>query len=241
MGNDHEQRISHPQTKSRREFLISSFAVALATILGALVDALTNIAVVTKSLPALARVHWMIWVCSVPFLFAVACYVNDRRPEAKRLLKSIFRVPTWTQLQAFGDQRVSRISYWALALIPIIAYFVSTNPFKLNALDNFVFPLSFKLAFFVSWFFSVALVLFTVGCPKEFRLTNPLEDAKTINLVLNEVNQPRIVIEQPHPVDDPILDNSALELRAVSFLFYVLGLAVFIVILLRSAWLVVNA
>jgi hypothetical protein len=186
-------------------------------------------------------VHWTIWICALPLLFAVTCYVNERRPLEKRWLKAVLRVPTWTQLRAFGDQRVSRVSYWVLALIPITAYIVSSNPFRLSILDNITLPLSLKLAFFASWFFSIALILFAVGCPKEFRQLHPFEGAKTINLVLNEVRDPRVVIQPPQLIDDPELDSSALELRAVSFVFYVLGLAVAIIILFRSAWFVVNA
>jgi len=125
-------------------------------------------------------------------------------------------------------------------LIPIIAYLVATNPLKLPLLENVELPLSFRLSFFASWFFARALIIFTVGCPKEFRQYNPLENAKTINLVMNDVVSPRVVIEQPQEVDDPYLDKSSLELRAVAFLFYVLGLSVATIILFRSAWFVIN-
>lgn len=58
---------------------------------------------------------------------------------------------------------------------------------------------------------------------------------------MNEVHQPRVHIEGTELVDDPELDNSALELRACAFLFYVLGLSVAIIIFCRSAWYVANA
>jgi hypothetical protein len=46
-------------------------------------------------------------------------------------------------------------------------------------LEHVELPLSFRLSFFASWFFAVALIIFTVGCLKEFRPYSPLENAKT--------------------------------------------------------------
>jgi hypothetical protein len=226
--------------RESRSFLLSSFISLLASVLGALASLLASRNALGALVPWLARVHWTVWVCSVPALYAIGCYISDRIHTTTETATALLRVPVWTQLRAFGDQRVARISYWALVLIPIIAYLVATNPLKLPLLENVELPLSFRLSFFASWFFARALIIFTVGCPKEFRQYNPLENAKTINLVMNDVVSPRVVIEQPQEVDDPYLDKSSLELRAVAFLFYVLGLSVATIILFRSAWFVIN-
>jgi hypothetical protein len=150
-------------------------------------------------------------------------------------------VPVWTQLRGFGDKRVARISYFALALIPTAAWFVSENPLNYEVLETVTLPIGIRLTFFASWFFSVALILFVAGCPREFRLTTPLEHARTVNLVLHESPNAGVNIESPKEIEDPALDSRMLELRATCFLFYVLGIAVSAIILCRAAWYVTKA
>ncbi len=233
----------NPKTQQNRAFFASSVISIIASIIGVLLSIGASTNALTTLVPVISNVYWSIWICSVPALYAIFCYINEKIVETKLFSSSVLHVPMWTQLRTFGDQRIARISYWALVLIPVIAYFVSVNPMKVMILENIQLPLSFRLSFFASWFFSIALIVFTVGCPKEFRRQNPLENAKTINLILNDVNSHKLIIdiEQPQEVDDPELDKSALELRATSFLFYVLGLTIALIILFRSAWFVVRA
>ncbi len=237
-----KEKPSEPDLRTRRnrEFFWVSLASAFAGLIGIVFDLVSSINVVKQVLPALSKVHWTFWVCAASALYTILAYLNELSRSEQRLSSGIIRVPPWSQLRAFGDKRVSRIFYWALVIIPISAYFVSANPFELPALTTITLPLSFKLAFFASWCFSIALLVFTAGCPREFRLEDPLERARTINVVLNEVNDARISFEKTELLENPDLDRSARELRAVSFLFYVLGLTLAVIILFRSAWYVLN-
>jgi hypothetical protein len=157
------------------------------------------------------------------------------------VLKSVFRVPAWTELRSFGDQRLAKASYVVLMAIPIISYLISTNPLDWSSFANFQLPLNVKMTFFASWFFSMALILFTVGCPKQFRKTDLLGQAKNINLVLSEVHKPNILIQEESEFVDPVLDESSLEVRTLCFLFYGLGVIYSVIILIRSAIFVVNS
>ena len=217
------QSLKHRSTTSARDraLLVTTLLGALASILGTVVSvAASDLA--QDTLPFLSKIHWTIWVCSIPALFAEACYINDRRPEEKRKFPTLVSVPVWTQLRGFGDKRVARISYVALAMIPMIAYAVSENPFDIKVFESLALPLGFRLTFFASWFFSVALILFVAGCPKPFRHVETLEHARTVNLVLHESPSANVIVDSPSEVEDPALDSSALELRAACFIFSLL-------------------
>lgn len=227
--------------KSRdRTLLISTIVSFVATLVGALVSiGLSDIG--KSTLPVLGKIHWTVWVCLLPALYGVSCYINDRISTGKRKLESVLTVPYWTQLRGFGDKRIARISYVAIAIIPVIAYFVSENPANIELFSSLEIPLGFRLTFFASWFFSIALMLFVAGCPKEFRKILPLESAKTVNLVLHESPGANVKIDTPKEIEDTALDSQALELRAACFLFYLLGISVAAIIFARAAWFVTKA
>lgn len=224
-----------------RALLVTSILGAVASVVGTFLSAAIASDFASDALPFLSAIHWTIWVCSVPAIFTIACYVNDRLPEDRRRLPWVLSVPVWTQLRGFGDQRVARISYIALAAIPILSYFVSENPLNIAIFETLTLPLGFRLTFFASWFFSIALILFVSGCPKPFRQSHALEHARTVNLMLQESPSAQVIIDSPSDVEDPALDSTLLELRAVCFTFYILGISVAGIILFRAAWFVTRA
>jgi len=202
------------------------FNIIAAVLAGLLVNLIAHYFVESNepnssvfNLPWLAKLHWAAWICIFPIIYSVVCYVTDRR-VGERIVKP-FTVPTWTQLQSFGDKRIARVSYWALAIIPFVAYTISSNPFSLEIFKNMEVPLSFKLAFFASWFFSISLFLFTVGRPD-------MPDSEQANYKQNSDF-------------DSFSDIANLELRAAIYLFYTLGISIAIIIFCRSAWVVVHA
>ena len=240
-GTEPEFRPDPQAAKSRQFLVVSSVGVAVSIAAGLLANLPATFEFTSRIPAALSAVHWSIWACVAPAIFTLVCYGNDRLPENRRFVRAVFYVPTWTQLNTFGDQRIARVSYWALAIIPVSAYFVTANPLRIEQLAGLVLPLSVKLAFFISWFFSIALILFAVGCPKESRRRDHTRDRRAMNVVLNEITAEKIVIEQPQEASDPKLDRSALGLRALAFLAFLLGLFISVIVLFRSAWFVVSA
>jgi hypothetical protein len=106
---------------------------------------------------------------------------------------------------------------------------------------NYQFPLNLKLAYFASWFIALSLIIFSVSCPVKLRKKNLFDKVRTVNLVLNNVRNPEIAISGEEEEEDPALDNSALVLRTTCFSFYVFGIVTFVIILFRSALVVMSS
>jgi hypothetical protein len=189
----------------------------------------------------LPRVHWMAAVVVLDAIYVVASYLISAYTEKGGLLALLFRIPSWVELRNFGEQRIAKISYIALIAIPLGSYFVIENPLQIGLFERATLPLNTKISFFIAFFFSLALITFAVGCPKEFHRKPMFESAKTVNLVLTSVERTVVNVEDRQDFYDPGLDASRLELRAACWLFYTLGLVLSVVILIRSALFVLNA
>lgn len=213
---------------------VTASIVALATQFG-----LRNIDI-GLNLPIPVNIHWTIWITIGVCIYILGCYIIELRYQRNEMLRRVFKVPLWTDLRAFGEQPAANASYWALILIPTIVY-LSKLKLPWFTIPLLPFPLNFKLAYFASWFIAISLITFTVFCPKELRRKNPLENVRTVNMVLNNVEHPKIVVERDEEVIDEELDRSSLAVRTVCFGFYMLGTVAVVVILIRSARVVFNA
>lgn len=174
-------------------------------------------------------------------IYVATSYGLSKFGKTSGLMKLVFRIPSWLELRNFGDHRVARVSYIALVIIPVSAYFVVDNPLRLEILNDAALPVNGKISFFVSFFLSVALIIFAVGCPKEFHRKSPFEGAKTVNIVLNSVTETVVKVNEESENFDTILDESKLEFRAFCWLFYTLGLLLSVVLLIRAALYVMHA
>lgn len=216
-----------------------SFGVAVFTALvSIMVSWLTNRTGFVFDLP---RIHWMAIVVVLNTLYVLASYITAVYRNKSGILAFIFRIPSWVELRNFGEQRVAKISYVALVAIPIGSYFVVENPLGTGMFEGVVLPLNIKISFFVAFFFSLALIMFAVGCPKEFHRKPAFEGVKTVNLVLTSVERTTVNVEGKQDFYDSTLDASRLELRSACWLFYTLGLVLSVIILIRSALFVLNA
>lgn len=188
----------------------------------------------------LPEVHWMVLVVALNAIYVAASYVVALNGRGS-LLVLIFRIPSWAELRNFGDQRIAKVSYVALIAIPLAAYFIVDNPLQFELLRGTKLPLNTKISFFIAFFFSVALLMFAVGCPKEIHRKPPFEGVQTVNLVVTSVDRSIINLRDEDDLFDVEIDSSKLELRAFCWLFYTLGLVLSVVLLLRSALFVLNA
>jgi len=188
----------------------------------------------------ITQLHWLILFTSAISLYALACYAaNKIYPNGEGPIRTVFRVPSWVELRSFGDQRLARISYFALAAIPVVVWFITDNPIHLDWMNGLSIPLNLKISFFVSFFIAIALVLFNVGCPKEFVRRNIFEGTKNVNMVFGNADRAVVQVSQDdQDFYDETLDLSKLEMRASCWLFYLLGLSFSVVLLFRAARLV---
>ncbi|MEO1147881.1 MAG: hypothetical protein AAFY26_20055 [Cyanobacteria bacterium J06638_22] len=221
-----------------KELVLSSVIGAVASIIAASISALAQLGL--SNVDTSINIHWTMWIATGIFIYIVGCYVVESKFTGNALLHRVFKVPLWTDLRAFGEQPAAKASYWALMTIPIVAY-LSKLELPWFTIPLMPFPLNFKLAYFASWFIAISLIVFAVFCPKELRRKNSLDKVRTVNLVLNNVEHPRIVVEQDEEVVDDELDQSSLLVRAICFGFYMLGTVAVIAILFRSAKVVFNA
>lgn len=221
-----------------KELVLSSVISAIAGIITALISASAQLGLNNVNISV--NIHWTIWIGIGIVIHVIACYIVEVKYNNNEILRRVFKVPLWTDLRAFGEQPAAKASYWALIIIPIVAYLSKLN-LPWFTLPLLPFPLNFKLAYFASWFIAISLIVFAVFCPKELRRINPLEKVKTVNLVLNNVDHPRIIVEQEEEVIDEQLDQSSLFVRTLCFGFYMLGTVAVLAILIRSAGVVFNA
>lgn len=222
--------------------LLSVIASLGATVLGVLAtDLVERLMEGTKIAFELPRVHWMAVVVVLDAIYVVASYLFTAYTDKSGLLALMFRIPSWVELRNFGEQRIAKISYIALIAIPLGSYFVIENPLRIELFEGSTLPLNTKISFFIAFFFSLALITFAVGCPKEFHRKPMFQDAKSVNLVLTSVDRTVVNVEDRQDFYDPALDASRLKLRAACWLFYTLGLVLSVVILIRSALFVLNA
>ncbi|ALJ36906.1 hypothetical protein D9623_20710 [Azospirillum brasilense] len=174
-------------------------------------------------------------------IYVAASYAVVAFTDKGGFLALIFRIPSWVELRNFGDQRVARISYVAMAAIPIAAYFIVENPLQLELLRGAKLPLNTKISFFIAFFLSLALLTFAVGCPKEFNRKPAFEGAKTVNVVLTSVERSVVNVREDLEFFDADLDASKLGLRGFCWLFYTLGLVLSVILLIRAALFVLKA
>lgn len=221
-----------------KELFLSSAIGSIASIVASFIFALAQFWLSNFNISI--NIHWTIWIAIGITIYIIGCYVVELKYNKNEILMRVFKVPLWTDLRAFGEQPAAKSSYLALILIPIIAYLTKLN-LPWFAIPLLPFPLNFKLAYFASWFIAISLIVFAVFCPNELRRKNTLEKVKTVNLVLNNVNYPRIVVEQNEEVIDEQLDRSSLLVRTLCFGFYMFGTVAVLAILIRSAGVVFNA
>lgn len=189
----------------------------------------------------LPDLHWLVFVVALNIIYVLASYSVEVFSSRGGLLALVFRIPSWVELRNFGDQRVARISYVALAAIPVTAYFIVENPLQLELLSGAKLPLNTKISFFIAFFLSLALLTFAVGCPKEFHRKPAFGGAKTVNVVLTSVERSVVNVLEEQDFFDEALDSSKVELRTVCWLFYTVGLVLSFILLIRAAAFVLNA
>jgi hypothetical protein len=214
----------------------------LSTVISVVVSLIPMLGYVgiEQQLPSLKNVHWTILTASVLLIYLLSCFLVEKFAPEGSTFRKLFRIPAWTELQAFGDQPAAKFSFWALIVIPSFAYVVKTNYFS-SLLPGYQFPFNLKLAYFASWFLALSLIIFSVSCPPIIRKKNPLDKVKTVNLVLNNVENPSVSIKTDEEPIDKTTDQSSLLLRTLSFSFFVFGILTFVIILFRSAAVVLNS
>jgi hypothetical protein len=140
-------------------------------------------------------------------------------------LRALFRVPVWTELRNFGTQPIFKMSYFGVVAIPVLVSFVSSNPLGFEFLKEVSIPLNLKITFFVSFFLSLALITFIVGCPKEYvEKKVDLNASKNLNLILTNADRAVVNVAQ----DDSeffVLLNGVGLLHCTAFSVSALGLA----------------
>ena len=221
--------------RSRKRLLTSILLSTLAGVVGYLIDVglFANISL-------FQNLHWTIWVAGTLIIYLLISFLVDKYDSGQGPLNRIFRIPLWTELRAFGEQPTAKFSYWALLIIPMLAYLARTHYFS-SIVSNYQFPLSLKLAYFASWFIALSLIIFSVSCPTKLRNKKLFERVKTVNLVLNNVDSPNISIRDEEEEIDITLDQYSLVMRTLCFSFFVFGIVTFLIILFRSALVVFNA
>ncbi|UYO38023.1 hypothetical protein KQX62_14885 [Rhodopseudomonas palustris] len=248
---ENDSHRSSSEASNRHQALKARFAYANAAagIVSALVGVLANFAfgrlddlrtIGGTGVAFVSQLHWLILFTLAIMLYALGCFlISMYHPHPNGPLRSIFRVPSWVELRNFGNQRIAKASYFALGILPVAIWFVSDNPLKTSWLKDISIPLNIKISFFISFFVALALLIFTVGCPKDFLRKNVFAGTKNVNLVFGSAD--RAVVQVAQNEDDfydEALDFSKLELRAACWLFYLLGLSLSTVLLFRSAHMV---
>ncbi|TQV89392.1 hypothetical protein [Aliikangiella coralliicola] len=226
-----------------RETLFGMIVSFLVAVFSALVTSWTSETAdlsIKSFLDLFSTIHWTLWFIVTLTVFVVVSTIVSFRDKGD-IWSVIFKIPVWKDLRSFADQKVAKISYFILVAIPISVYITHLNPTNIPALNNIEIPINIKFTFFASWFFTIALILFTIGFPKEFILSNPIEKAKNLNIVMNSVTETNLKIQEPVEIDDPELDKSNLILRAFTYEFYLLGILCSLAVLIRSGWYVGNA
>jgi hypothetical protein len=169
--------------------------------------------------------HWSTLVCLSALIYPFFGALVDLATAGRSSPTSF--IPAWSQLRSFGDQRVAKASYAVMLLIPIAAYLVIENPFNLSQLGRLRLPLNVKLGYFSSLSFSLALLGFATLCPASFRrheVAGSNKGGHSRALQLNE-----------------LIDNERLLARSLIFAFYVLGIVLGIIVIIRSAQYVASA
>lgn len=223
-----------------RSFFVTSILSASISLLGLLVknvDLINFEWVNTLKFPNFSIIIWIGLFAGLYIITALVIESKSKRRE--RFINKIFRVPVWSELRNFGDKNVAKVSYLGLILIPLFAFFYNKDLNGMVISELITFPENLKIIYFASWSFSIALILFGIGCPKEIRIVKSIENAKNVNLILNNVKSPRIVV-QDESGQFPHLDSESLFLRGICFLFYVIGIVLTLIVLIRGANLVFN-
>ncbi len=219
-------------------FMITSILGVLTSLISAgILKSITNLAFLEEvKFPSLPLVAWIGISASI---YCLIGFVLNLSIKNKGLFHRIFRIPIWSELRNFGDQNIARVSYLGLILIPVTAYFYNQNINGFILADHFTFPENIKLIYFASWSFSIALFTYSIGCPKLIRKERKLDKARNVNLILNSVTDTNVLIED-EKVEHPELDIENVLIRTLSFLFYLVGIALTIVVLFRGASIVYN-
>lgn len=227
---------------SRKDwFALSNFLMAIVSAIAG-VASLLSATFFEENFPNFVfQVHWLIFVTALGVLYVLSSYLVSKFEIGGAAIGLIFRIPSWVELRNFGDQRVARVSYFALAAIPFVAYFLVDNPLGLGWLVDYKLPLNMKISFFIAFFFSLALIIFIIGCPKEFHRKKPFEGARNVNIVLTSVTKTNIAMEEADEFYNEAFDFSKIEIRALAWMFYALGLSYSVILLLRVAYFVVYA
>lgn len=170
----------------------------------------------------LTQLHWLVSIVAMVSLFVGVSYcycrfIQNYLPS----LGVVLRIPSWVQLRSFGDKRLAKVSYVAIAIIPIVAATISTNPFNVELFAKFGVPLNLKISFFISIFFAFALTAFLIACPPQLK------------------NESDTTTELQYY--DEAIDSSRLGARAVCWLFYALGLTFSLILLIRASITVIYA
>ncbi|MDO5970875.1 hypothetical protein Q4Q35_13765 [Flavivirga aquimarina] len=183
--------------------------------------------------PTLPLVSWIfLWV----LIYCLISLWIEKKYKGS-FINKIFRIPVWTELRGFGDDRVSRISYFGLIIIPIIAYLYKTDIVGFNLSEAINFPQNIKLIYFASCFFSLALILFTIACPSKIRKYKKIEKARNVNILLNNSDKSRVLVED-NEEEFPNLESLSLGARMTCFTLFLTGIALTIIVLIRGAILV---
>lgn len=244
-ARDEQQRrareINRANSQKAGRFALANLVSVGVALLSGLISVFASVASKGIFDFELPHLHWMVFVVALNVIYVSASYAVSVFTDKGGFITLVFRIPSWVELRNFGDQRIARISYVALAVIPVAAYFIVENPLQIELLRGAKLPLNTKVSFFIAFFLSLALVTFAVGCPKEFHRKSAFEGAKTINVVLTSVDRSVVNVREEQDFFDDDLDASKLQLRAVCWLFYTLGLVLSLILLLRAALFVLNA
>lgn len=183
------------------------------------------------------QLHWLLMFFTIMLFYAVTCYLVEKSDARNKIVRAIFRVPSWVELQSFGDQRVAKISYFSLAAIPLIVSFIKENPLRIHILNIIEIPLNLKISFFISVFLSVAVILLTIWCPKEFKQKQKekIPNAPIMIVGQHENSVISVKSESGNEFYDAEIDASKLEFRAICWTAYVLAFSFALLLLFRAA------
>ncbi len=188
------------------------------------------------------NINWLNYSVIFCSIYAMISYFLAKIfGEYSNFFTIIFRVPSWLELKSFGEQKIARFSYLIIVITPMIAYFVIENPFKVDNFYNIRMPVSLKITYFASFSLSLALLVFSIGCPKEIHQKNSFGDSRVTNIILLSSENSMVNLRENESIIDNEIDHSKIGIRTLCLMLYSISLILSTILLIRSAIVVFNA
>ncbi|WP_333825334.1 hypothetical protein [Pinisolibacter sp.] len=186
-------------------------------------------------------IHWLIWITILIIVYVIISVILEVL-GVKNIFSTLFRTPTWIELQNFGNQQLAKISYFAMVLIPIAVSLIQYNFFQIEIFKSFALPINFKITYLISLYVSFALFAFSAGAPKELKLKSDFGGTKMLNIHITNSSGSTINIDDRYlELLEDTTDKSRLIMRALCWMFYILAVCYALILLVRSIHIVLVA